>query len=72
MTIRKCLIAVLSLVLISLAGCTEYHAQPGETVGEGHRRHLRNLRVQRQQLLDDLDTFMLTDKPSKLTDKNIP
>jgi hypothetical protein len=52
-----------------LSGCFE---QPGETAAEGHRRHLRNLRVNQQELMQDVDKVMLSDQPSKLTDKNIP
>jgi hypothetical protein len=44
----------------------------GETAAEGRRRHLRNERIRQQQLMADLDSFMLIDKPSKLTDKRIP
>ena len=59
-----------ALFLIPL-GCRSYD-QMGETVAEGHRRHKRTLRLNNQQLMEDLDTFMLLDKPSRLTDKRIP
>ena len=48
------------------------NAQPGETEAEGRRRHLRNERIDRQSLMRDIDRMMLTDQPSKLTDKRIP
>ena len=48
------------------------HAQPGETEAEGRRRHLRNERINQRTMMRDLDRIMLTDKPSKLTDKRIP
>ncbi len=65
-------LTILGVVLVVLfficCGCT----QPGETVAEGHRRHLRNLRINQQQLMEDVDRTLLFDKPSKLTDKRIP
>ena len=59
-----------TLVFLSY-GCGSY-AQLGETEAEGRRRHLRNARINRQQLMEDIDKVMLMDKPSKLTDKRIP
>ena len=47
-------------------------AQLGETEAEGRRRHLRNRRINQQQLMEDIDRVMMFDKPSKLTDKRIP
>lgn len=47
-------------------------AQLGETEAEGRRRHLRNLRINRQEMIQDIDRVLLFDKPSKLTDKRIP
>ena len=58
---------VLCALVVWLAGC----AQPGETTAEGHRRHLRNLRINQQQLVEDVDTAMLSDEPSKLSDKRV-
>jgi hypothetical protein len=52
-------------------GCRSYD-QMGETMAEGRRRHERTLRLNNQQLMDDLDTFFLLDKPSKLSDMRIP
>jgi len=46
--------------------------QLGETKAEGHRRHKRALRINRQEFMADLDALMLLDKPSRLTDKRIP
>ena len=58
---------VLCALVFWLAGCT----QSGETALEGRRRHLRNLSVNRQNLMSDVDKALLFDKPSKLTDKRI-
>jgi hypothetical protein len=54
-------------LVFSLAGCSGYYAQPGETAAEGHRRHLRNLSVNHQNMMRDLDVFWLSDEPSKAT-----
>jgi len=54
-----------------LGGCRSYE-QLGETTAEGRRRHLRTLRINRQEMMGDIDRAMLLDKPSKLTDKRIP
>lgn len=58
--------------LVSLPGGCGSWAQPGETKAEGHRRHLRNLSVNQQEMMADIDKVLLFDKPSKLTDKRIP
>ena len=49
------------------SGCT----RPGETMAEGHRRHLRNVRVNQQELVQDIDAVLMTDEPSRLTDKRV-
>ena len=70
--IFKVVLTVILLVFVFLpCGCKSYE-QMGETAAEGRRRHLRNQRLNQQQLMADLDSFMLMDKPSKLTDKRIP
>ncbi|UCC23473.1 MAG: hypothetical protein JSW23_05315 [Planctomycetota bacterium] len=57
-------VIVLCVLVISLAGCG-YFAQPGETLAEGHRRHLRNLSINHQNMMRDLDVFWLSDTHSK-------
>ncbi len=54
--------------LVLAAGCLE---QPGETAAAGHRRHLRKLRFDRQQLMRDVDYFFLMDKPSELSHRRV-
>ena len=54
-------------VLFTLVGCSRDYAQPGETAAEGHRRHLRNLSVNHQNMMRDLDVFWLSDKPDQAT-----
>lgn len=61
---------ILCILAFVFAGCKSY-AQPGETEAEGRRRHQRNLALNRQQLMADIDMLLLYDKPSKLSDKRI-
>jgi hypothetical protein len=58
---------VLCALVVWLTGC----AQPGESTAEGHRRHLRNIRINQQQMVEDIDTVLLSDKPTRLSDKRI-
>ncbi len=70
--IRSAALTVILGGLISLAcGCSSYE-QPGETAAEGRRRHARVARINRQELMADIDRFLLFDRPSRLTDKRIP
>ena len=66
---------ILGIMLFALVfwlnGCGESFAQLGETAAEGHRRHQRNLAINRQEMMGDIDRVLLLDKPSKLTDKRI-
>lgn len=65
-------LTIMSGALACLAcGCSSYE-QPGETAAEGRRRHQRVARINQQELMSDIDTFFLIDKPSKLTDKRMP
>lgn len=66
------LLAVLLCILVFWLGGCSLIEQPGETAAEGHRRHLRNLTVNQQNLMSDIDRALLIDKPSKLADKKIP
>lgn len=60
----------LCILVLLFAGCRSY-AQPGETEAEGRRRHRRNLALNQQQMMADIDKLLLYDKPSKLSDKRI-
>jgi hypothetical protein len=57
---------VLSSLLVS--GCR----QPGETRAEVDRRHRRVLRLDTEMMMSDLDRALLLDRPSMLTDKELP
>ena len=61
---------ILCAFVFVLSGCST--AQPGETVAEGNRRHIRNLRINNQEMMSDIDSFLLLEKPSKLSEKRIP
>jgi hypothetical protein len=63
--------AILGVLVLLPCGCKSYE-QPGETAAEGRRRHLRNQRINQQEMMADIDTFLLLDQPSRLTDKRIP
>ncbi len=65
------LVVVLCALFLVPLGCKSYD-QLGETAAEGHRRHKRTLRINRQEMMADLDEVFLLDRPSKLTDKRIP
>jgi hypothetical protein len=58
-------------IVFLLYGCSSY-GQPGETAAEGSRRHERVLRVNRQEMMTDIDRSLLLDEPSELTDLRMP
>ena len=64
------LAVVLCAVVLAFSGCS--WQQPGETVAESHRRHKRNVRLDNQTMLSDLDRVLMLDQPSKLTDLRLP
>jgi hypothetical protein len=61
---------VLGVFIFALAGCST--SQPGESALEGDIRHRRVLRTNNQELMNDIDKFLLLEEPSKLTDRRIP
>jgi hypothetical protein len=65
------LVAALLVLVFIPFGCSSF-SQPGETIAEGHRRHLRTARINQQELMADIDTALMFDEPSRLTDKRIP
>jgi len=62
---------MLCVVAFAFAGCGSFE-QLGETEAEGHRRHLRASRINRQALMEDIDTFWLMGQPTKLAERQIP
>jgi hypothetical protein len=66
------ILTIILCVLVFLpCGCGFFN-QPGETTAEGHQRHRRVLRTNRQELMADIDRLLQLYEPSKLTDKRIP
>jgi hypothetical protein len=65
------LLAVLLCILVFWLGGCSLIEQPGETAAEGHRRHLRNVTLNQQNLMSDIDRTLLIDKPRTLADKRI-
>lgn len=61
---------VLCVLVFASYGCGLL-AQPGETAAEGHRRHLRNLAVNQQNLVAEIDRALLFDKPSTTAPKRV-
>ena len=56
---------------VAMLGSGEEFSQPGQTEAELHRKYLRYRHISRQQMLEDIDRALLTDRPSSLTDKRI-
>jgi hypothetical protein len=68
----RAVLTIIFWVLVLLpCGCRSWE-QPGETAAEGRRRHDRVARINQQEMMSDIDEFLLLDKPSSLTDKRIP
>jgi hypothetical protein len=63
------LVIVLCALAVIPCGCGR---QLGETRAEAHRRRIRNQRINRQEILADVDAILLDDKPSRCTSKRIP
>ena len=62
---------ILSGLSFLLCGCRSWE-QPGETMAEGHIRHKRILRLNKQEMTADIDRVLQLDEPSKLTNRRIP
>ncbi|MBW8000745.1 MAG: hypothetical protein FVQ80_01820 [Planctomycetes bacterium] len=74
------LVVCLFSLVLCLSGCnTVAHvtklgdwSQPGITEAEGHRKQVRNIRLNQQNMMRDLDEVFHTNKPSKLTEMRAP
>jgi hypothetical protein len=64
------LIVILCALVFLPGGCSTQ--QMGETSDQGEIRHQRNIRIDQQEMMADIDKTMLLDEPSRLTDKRIP
>jgi len=65
------LIIILCVFVFLPLGCRSSW-QLGETADVSSLRHKRVLRINRQEMMADIDKVLLLDKPSTLTDKRIP
>ncbi len=72
MSLCSIILTIVLCVLVFMPYGCGFCNQLGETTAEGHRRHKRVLRVNRQEMMADVDRVFLLDEPSKLTDKRIP
>jgi len=71
-SVRKVFLGIVLCGLVFwLSGCGAF-SQLGETRAEARRRHLRNSRINYREMMEDIDTVLLFDKPCKLTSKRIP
>lgn len=68
--LRLLTVAVAFVLGLVLSGCN--WQQPGETSAEVSRRHSRTLQLNTRAMMSDIDSALLLDKPSTLTDKRIP
>ena len=68
---KRAFAAIICALVLWLSGCANFWHQPGETADEGHRRHMRNLTVNQQNLSGDIDRALLADKPSTLTEQRV-
>ncbi len=66
---------VLTILLLAIAvfstGCGFFN-QPGMTAQEVNREHLRILRVNNQQMMRDIDRVLGLDRPSMLSEMQLP
>jgi len=72
---NRIVVSLLGVALLTLAtmstGCGLFDQQ-GRTADEVHRDHLRMLRVNHEQMMEDIDRTLLVDKPSNLSEKKLP
>ena len=61
---------ILCVAAFIVVGCST--EQMGETAAEGHRRHIRNMRISRQAMMEDLDAVFQMDRPTRLAEKKVP
>ena len=61
---------VLCAIVLMPLGCS--FNRLGETTAQGHRRHLRNYRLNQGELMHDIDMVLMTEEPSRLGEMRIP
>ena len=65
------LVVVLSAMIVLSSGCGFFN-HPGKTPAEVHRDQMRTIKMNHQELMSDIDRAVFLDKPSTLTNRNIP
>jgi len=63
---------ILGVMILLPCGCASWGNRPGLTKAEVRRRQKRNLRINYQQMLADIDRTLMLDEPSGLSDKRLP
>jgi hypothetical protein len=58
-------ITIAAIMILSLTGCSSQ----GMTSSEIHQAHMRSIRVDMLQMQEDVDSMLLIDQPSRLSDK---
>jgi hypothetical protein len=71
MLVRLVAFGLVLCTLVSITGCGSW-AQLGETTAEGRRRQARVRAINRAQLMADINTVFLYDKPLRLTPLRLP
>ena len=61
-------LCIIFTAVLCLSGC---FSSPGETSQEINLKHKRVLKTNIMQLQDDIDAYLLLDRPSKLSDKYV-
>jgi hypothetical protein len=64
------LVALLGIFVVLPFGCGS--TQLGETAAESRRRQARTLRINHTEMMADINSFLLLDEPSRLTEMRIP
>ena len=67
-------LAVLRMIVLTvlIGGCMHCGPNPGETPAEAGRRRERVLRLNLNEMMADVDNFLMLDEPSRLTQQDLP
>ena len=67
-TLRAVALALVCAAMILTTGC----AMMGETKNEAKLRFARNMRLDWQEMGEDINVALMLDRPNRLTDKRLP
>jgi len=67
-------LAVLQMLVLTvlIGGCMHCGPSLGESPAEAGRRRERVLRLNFNEMMADVDNFLMLDEPSRLTDHDLP